>query len=82
MKLVLSADKTNDIITDENCNFKWAYVADKNTRLGFLLIWEIKSLRAINISRVKVPHDFPFIDIEDEATFAKVIPKELMIEGM
>ncbi|MNJ85971.1 hypothetical protein D3C87_34530 [compost metagenome] len=60
--------------------FRYQYVADQETKLGFLLIWDIKTFKAVNFSRVKVPDGFEFIEIQNEQTFADNIPSNLKFD--
>jgi hypothetical protein len=63
---------------NEEYNFR--YVGYPHNRMGFLFIWESSSKRAIHISRVRVPDNFPMININDDNECLEQIPKELLVE--
>ena len=67
----------------DGCEFSYKYVlVDESNRMGYLLIWEVSSKRAINISRVKVADSKPFISINDIEKQTKEIPDDLKFEPM
>lgn len=70
----------NNKLNYQGQEFRYQYVADQETRLGFLLIWDIQTLEAVNFSRVKVPDGFEFIEIQDEKAFAETIPSDLKFD--
>jgi hypothetical protein len=86
-KLLLRVlDGETDIISPYNSEgrIKHQYVlVDENDRMGYLLIWCDYTLNGINISRVKVPYNVPYIKIEDRANsdvpkiinFVRINPK-------
>ncbi|WP_430406424.1 hypothetical protein [Fluviicola sp.] len=80
LKELINLKPTNDQFNWQGQEFRYQYVADQETRLGFLLIWDIKTLEAVNFSRVKVPDAFEFIEIQDEQTFADNIPSNLKFD--
>lgn len=82
LKLIVTELPSKGQLFYDDSIFHFQYIADPQTRLGFLLIWEVDSMRAINISRIKVPENVQFIDINDESAFANSIPKNLLIESM
>lgn len=53
----------NILLNEEYYCFR--YIGDIMSRQGYLLIWEEKSKRGINISRVKCPPNFPMINWND-----------------
>lgn len=50
--------------------------------MGYLVVWEKSSKRAIHFSRLKVPEKYEFIDINNEEDIVKNIPNDLKYEGM
>ncbi len=80
LKELINLKPKNNKFNWQDQEFRFQYVADHETRLGFLLIWDSKTLEAINFSRVKVPDSFDFIDIQDEKAFADNIPSNLKFD--
>ncbi|WP_291915009.1 hypothetical protein [Chitinophaga sp. CB10] len=61
-------DGINDIPSPFASNTRMEHVfvvMDEVTRMGFLWIWCPVTLRGINMSRMKVPEDVEFINIEE-----------------
>lgn len=77
LKELINLKPENNKFNWQGQEFRYQYVADQDTRLGFLLIWDIKTLEAVHFSRVKVPDGFEFIDIQNEQTFTENIPSNL-----
>ena len=77
LKELIHLKSENNKLNWQGQEFRYQYVADQKTRLGFLLIWDIQTLEAVNFSRVKVPDGFEFIEIQDEKAFAETIPPNL-----
>ena len=50
--------------------------------MGYLVVWEQNSKRAIQFSRLKVPEKYEFIDINNKKGVIKNIPDDLKYEGM
>ena len=81
LKQVLATDQSfGNRISFAGSTFNFQFVADPLTRLGFLLIWETESRRAIHVSRVKVPDGLPFTDIDQETSGS--IPQNLLFESI
>ena len=62
--------------------FRFQYVGYRISRLGYLIIWEISTNRAIQMSRLKIPTNKQFIDIDDDKEQHEKIPSQLVFEEM
>lgn len=80
-RIVMELPISQDLI-ENNEVYSFRYVANPNTRFGYLIIWENSSKRAIHVSRVKVLNDFPFLNIDNEEEIINNIPSDIIIEYM
>jgi len=80
-KIVDKPNKDNYLKVD-NKIFNFKYVGFPTNRMGYLVLWEQTSKRAIHFSRLEVPEQYDFIDINSEEDIVKNIPNDLKYEGM
>jgi hypothetical protein len=62
--------------------YSFCYVAFPHNRIGYLIIWESGTKRGIKISRVGVPVNFSFVDINNDAEIESQIPQDILLEEM
>ena len=84
LKRIVTELPVSQVLKDNNITFHFRYILIKEEeRLGYLLIWEEKSKRAVQISRVKAPINFPALyPREDNHKFEKEIPNNLKYEDV
>ena len=82
LKLVLDELPLSQTVNYKNKEFRFKYIGDKETRIGYLLIWESSTSRAVQISRVKAPEKIPMIDFKDSESFKEQIPEQLSFEAL
>ena len=61
-------------------NIDYKYVGNKNTKIGSLVIWCNNCLKGVNLSRIIMPENGDFIDINDN-NMLDDIPDFEMIHG-
>ena len=58
---------------------EFAYIGNKETRIGFLPIWCSTCNKGIHISRVKAPETVKMIDFDDTKTIMETVPNFSLI---
>ena len=61
----------------ENEEFEFVAFGDLNERIGFMIIWNVKTKKAIRISRMKIPENMIFYDFNEEQ-YNNIIPEDLV----
>lgn len=72
LKEILSKLPRNGFINLNGTLFQFRYIVHTKDGMGALLIWNELTHDAINISRVKVPEGFPYIDSKDEDALSSI----------
>lgn len=56
--------------------FNYAIFKNNNSNIGFMIIWNTSSFRAVNISRMKISNDLEFLPM-DEEKYHNIVPSNL-----
>jgi hypothetical protein len=82
LKMITDNVTNTKSIIYEGQEFLFKYIGRETDRMGYLIIWEKNSKRAVSISRLKVPICHKMIRMDDEIEFLKQIPRDLIFEDM
>ncbi|AXE19123.1 hypothetical protein DR864_15870 [Runella rosea] len=78
-KILISIDfdKPQGSFLFKNQTFHYSYFGFKSSGMGILIIWNVLTKEAFRVSRMKIPDNIEFYDLNDEGIYHQIVPEDL-----
>lgn len=79
-KILISIDfntKQGDFFY-KNQQFHYSYFGFKSSGMGILVIWNVLTKEAFRVSRMKIPENIDFYDLNDQDIYHQIVPPDLI----
>jgi hypothetical protein len=70
-------DKPQGSFLLKNQTYHYGYFGFKSSRMGILIIWNVLTKEAFRVSRMKIPDNIEFHDLNDEGIYHQIVPENL-----
>jgi hypothetical protein len=62
--------------------YNFVIIGYPESGLGYMVVWNILTKKAVKLCRMAIPQGIEFIDINDDRAIAKIVPDNLIFEDL